>query len=565
MYIKKSDILSGDTLLFEAVFQAVKDGIIITDNKFKIIWANLSAQRITGIKINNMKGKSPREIKTGLLDEELFKDIWTSLMVHERWEGELWNKHRNGKEYPEKLTVFTVKDKENIDIEKYVIIFEDLTLRKKIRQKLKFFSQKDNLTGLCNRNGFEINLQGRLSECRTDSVFALILVDIVNFKEMNDSLGQSTGDEILKKCADILTENFKSEFLIGRYGSDEFIIVTPKLKDKNEVFQLTKKIRKILEFPIEINDIEVNIFVRQGVAFYPDDGKDVDSLIRKTNIASFYSKEMQSNLVFYDKKMEDEMIKSFFIANNIKKGIDEGEFYIMYQPIFDIKTGKLAGLEALTRWKNKEIGLVNPMDFILIAEKTGNINLLGDFILKEVSKDIVKWEKERVYIPKVAINISTKQLEHQDFCFNALSIFEYYGVNLYKVEFEITESIMMGNIKIILENIKYLNGAGISMSIDDFGTGYSSFGQLKNLPIKKIKIDKIFIDDIPCDSKGVEICKSILSMGKILKLDIVAEGIETKEQLEAVKKMGCILGQGYYYSKPLESNEIENSFFCKHF
>ena len=560
MYIKKSDILSGDTSLFEAVFQAMKDGIIITDNKFKIIWANLSAQRITGIKVNNMKGKSPREIKTGLLNEELFKDIWTSLMVYERWEGELWNRHRNGKEYPEKLTIFTVKDKDNIDIEKYVIIFEDLTLRKKIRQRLKVFSQKDTLTGLCNRNGFEINLQGRLSEYRYDFMFALILVDIVNFKEMNDSLGQNIGDEILKKCADILTKNFKSEFLIGRYGSDEFIIATPRLKDENEIFQLTKEIRKKLEAPIEINDIEVNIFVRQGVAFYPLDGIDVYALIRNANIASFYSKEMQNSLVFYDKKMEDEMIKSFFIANNIKKGIDEGEFYLMYQPIFDIKTGELAGLEALARWKNKEIGIVNPLDFILIAEKTGNINLLGDFILKEVSKDIVKWEKEGITIPKVAINISTKQLEHQDFCFNALSIFEYYGVNLFKVEFEITESIMMGNIKMILENIKYLNGAGISMSIDDFGTGYSSLGQLKNLPIKKIKIDKIFIDDIPYDSKGVEICRSILSMGKILKLDIVAEGIETKEQLEAIKKMGYILGQGYYYSKPLESKEIENSF-----
>ncbi|MBP2026889.1 diguanylate cyclase (GGDEF)-like protein/PAS domain S-box-containing protein [Acetoanaerobium pronyense] len=560
MYIKKADILSGDTFLFEAVFQAMKDGIIITDNKFKIIWGNLSAQRITGIKIDDMKGKSPRDIKTGLLDEELFKDIWTSLMVYERWEGEIWSKHRNGKKYPEKLTIFTVKDKSDKEIERYVLIFEDLTLRKKIRQRLKVFSQRDSLTGLCNRNGFEINLQKKLSDYRGDFIFALILVDIVNFKEMNDSLGQNIGDEILKKCAVILKENFKSGFLIGRYGSDEFIIATPRLKYENKIFELTKEIRKKLEAPIKIDDIEVNILVRQGVAFYPLDGIDVDILIRNTNIASFYSKEMQNALVFYDKKMEDEMIKSFFIANNIKRGIDEGEFYLMYQPIFDINGKKLAGLEALARWQNKDIGLINPMDFISIAEKTGNINLLGDFILKEVSKDIVKWKDAGIDIPKVAINISTKQLEHQDFCFNALSIFEYYGVNLFKIEFEITESIMMGNIKIILENINYLNGAGISMSIDDFGTGYSSLGQLKNLPIKKIKIDKIFIDDIPYDSKGVEICRSILSMGRILKLDIVAEGIETKEQLEAIKRMGCILGQGYYYSKPLEPHEIQNSF-----
>lgn len=541
--------------LFKKIIENNSEEIMITDNRFNISWVNNRFIETTGITKENAIGKNPKDLKTCFKNKKFYDEFWITLLLEGKWEGEVWNRNKFGVDCPEYLSIFSIY--ENNEVENYVGMFKDLSSEKRIQSDMRFLSQTDSLTGLLNRSSFKDTLQKKVRENK-DINFAVILIDIINFKELNDSLGQDFGDKVLINCADILTEHYSDKYIISRYGSDEFLIATSHLESSSEIFLITKDIKEKIEASMEIRDSVVNVFIRQGVAFYPGDSVSVLEIIRMANVASYYNKEKNIKLTFYSKEMDRRIMDRFGIANSVKKAIENDEFFMVYQPIFNSTTLKADCAEALIRWNDPVKGVISPNEFIPIIENTGQINALGYWILKQVAMDIKMLVKKGYEVPKIAINISLKQLENPDFCFDSLNIFEFYGIDLSKIEFEITETIISGNLKTTLENIEFLNASGITISMDDFGTGYSSLGHLKNLPIKKLKIDKIFIDDVPFDQRGIELLKAIVSMAKNLKLETVAEGVENLNQIQMIKDMGCEYIQGYYYSKPIDIEQLQS-------
>lgn len=541
--------------LFKKIIENNSEEIMITDNRFNISWVNNRFIETTGITKENAIGKNPKDLKTCFKNKKFYDEFWITLLLEGKWEGEVWNRNKFGVDCPEYLSIFSIY--ENNEVENYVGMFKDLSSEKRIQSDMRFLSQTDSLTGLLNRSSFKDTLQKKVRENK-DINFAVILIDIINFKELNDSLGQDFGDKVLINCADILTEHYSDKYIISRYGSDEFLIATSHLESSSEIFLITKDIKEKIEASMEIRDSVVNVFIRQGVAFYPGDSVSVLEIIRMANVASYYNKEKNIKLTFYSKEMDRRIMDRFGIANSVKKAIENDEFFMVYQPIFNSTTLKADCAEALIRWNDPVKGVISPNEFIPIIENTGQINALGYWILKQVAMDIKMLVKKGYEVPKIAINISLKQLENPDFCFDSLNIFEFYGIDLSKIEFEITETIISGNLKTTLENIEFLNASGITISMDDFGTGYSSLGHLKNLPIKKLKIDKIFIDDVPFDQRGIELLKAIVSMAKNLKLETVAEGVENLNQIQMIKDMGCEYIQGYYYSKPVDIEQLQS-------
>lgn len=541
--------------LFKKIIENNSEEIMITDNRFNISWVNNRFIETTGITKENAIGKNPKDLKTCFKNKKFYDEFWITLLLEGKWEGEVWNRNKFGVDCPEYLSIFSIY--ENNEVENYVGMFKDLSSEKRIQSDMRFLSQTDSLTGLLNRSSFKDTLQKKVRENK-DINFAVILIDIINFKELNDSLGQDFGDKVLMNCADILTEHYSDKYIISRYGSDEFLIATSHLESSSEIFLITKDIKEKIEASMEIRDSVVNVFIRQGVAFYPGDSVSVLEIIRMANVASYYNKEKNIKLTFYSKEMDRRIMDRFGIANSVKKAIENDEFFMVYQPIFNSTTLKADCAEALIRWNDPVKGVISPNEFIPIIENTGQINALGYWILKQVAMDIKMLVKKGYEVPKIAINISLKQLENPDFCFDSLNIFEFYGIDLSKIEFEITETIISGNLKTTLENIEFLNASGITISMDDFGTGYSSLGHLKNLPIKKLKIDKIFIDDVPFDQRGIELLKAIVSMAKNLKLETVAEGVENLNQIQMIKDMGCEYIQGYYYSKPIDIEQLQS-------
>lgn len=541
--------------LFKKIIENNSEEIMITDNRFNISRVNNRFIETTGITKENAIGKNPKDLKTCFKNKKFYDEFWITLLLEGKWEGEVWNRNKFGVDCPEYLSIFSIY--ENNEVENYVGMFKDLSSEKRIQSDMRFLSQTDSLTGLLNRSSFKDTLQKKVRENK-DINFAVILIDIINFKELNDSLGQDFGDKVLMNCADILTEHYSDKYIISRYGSDEFLIATSHLESSSEIFLITKDIKEKIEASMEIRDSVVNVFIRQGVAFYPGDSVSVLEIIRMANVASYYNKEKNIKLTFYSKEMDRRIMDRFGIANSVKKAIENDEFFMVYQPIFNSTTLKADCAEALIRWNDPVKGVISPNEFIPIIENTGQINALGYWILKQVAMDIKMLVKKGYEVPKIAINISLKQLENPDFCFDSLNIFEFYGIDLSKIEFEITETIISGNLKTTLENIEFLNASGITISMDDFGTGYSSLGHLKNLPIKKLKIDKIFIDDVPFDQRGIELLKAIVSMAKNLKLETVAEGVENLNQIQMIKDMGCEYIQGYYYSKPIDIEQLQS-------
>lgn len=541
--------------LFKKIIENNSEEIMITDNRFNICWVNHSFIETTGFSRENAMGKNPRDLKTCFRNKAFYDEFWISLLLEGKWEGEVLNRNEFGEDRPEYMSIFSIY--ENNEVENYVGMFKDLSSEKRIQSDIRFMSQTDSLTGLLNRVSFKETLQKKVSENK-DIRFAVILIDIINFKELNDSLGQDFGDKVLINCADILMKHYSDKYIISRYGSDEFLIATSHLDSGSEIFLITKDIKEKIEASMEIRDSVVNVFVRQGVAFYPEDSVSVLEIIRMANVASYYNKEKNIKLTFYSKEMDRRIMDRFGIANSVKKAIENDEFFMVYQPIFNSETLKADCAEALIRWNDPIKGIISPNEFIPIIENTGQINALGYWILKQVAMDIKMLAKKGYEIPKIAINISLKQLENPDFCYDSLNIFEFYGIDLSKIEFEITETIISGNLKTTLENIEFLNASGITISMDDFGTGYSSLGHLKNLPIKKLKIDKIFIDDIPFDQRGIELLKAIVSMAKNLKLETVAEGVENSNQIQMIKDMGCEYIQGYFYSRPVDIDQLQS-------
>jgi len=435
------------------------------------------------------------------------------------------------------------------------VVGRDITQRKKSEQTIKFMAFYDTLTMLPNRNQFRNHLNEVL-QLHEDKKHAVLFLDLDRFKIINDTKGHSVGDIILQKVAGRLEKAVQNEGLVSRQGGDEFTIVIEDV-DKEKASQVAKRILFEFSYPFEVNSEEFYVTPSIGISIYPVDGRDEETLIKNADTAMYQAKEHgKNNYQFYSNNLAGIATWKMKLENWLRRAMEQKQMTLRYQPQLDLRTGKIVGVEALIRWNHPEYGYIAPSEFIPLAEENGLIVPLGKWILKEACEQRKTWKDEGYEDFPIAVNVSVRQFQDEHFIQFISEMLQEAGLEANYLELEITESLMQNleNSTIILNQLKEL---GVLLSVDDFGTGYSSLSYLKHLPIDKIKIDKSFVDDIISHSNQGMMVKTIIDMGVNLKFTVIAEGIETEEQVKFLTQNACQIGQGYYYSKPLSAQKLK--------
>jgi diguanylate cyclase (GGDEF)-like protein len=424
---------------------------------------------------------------------------------------------------------------------------------------LNFQASHDQLTGLANRYRFDDRLQQSIEKSkRNNTKIALLFIDLDYFKEINDSYGHKTGDEILKLVAQRLNKTIRQEDTLARLGGDEFTVIIEDFIHAQDVSLLANKILTILAEPIKLKDNTFYVGCSIGISFYPDNGDVSEDLLKNADAAMFKAKEQgRNNYQFYNTEMTELALERIVMEANIRAALINQEFIVYYQPQTNGKTNQLIGMEALVRWQSPSMGLVSPAKFIPLAESTGLIVELDRFVMKSAMTQIAQWYKAGHNPGRLAMNLAVKQLQQKDFIDFFSNLIKETGCNTLWLELEVTEGQIMANPEEAIKVLNQISKLGINLAIDDFGTGYSSLSYLKKLPINKLKIDQSFVRDLPDDDEDTAITKAVIALAKNLNLGIIAEGVETKEQKDFLLKNGCHHIQGYLYSKPLNVNEME--------
>jgi diguanylate cyclase (GGDEF)-like protein/PAS domain S-box-containing protein len=543
--------------LSDGVFQNSNEGIIITDRDLKIQAVNPAFSSITQYSEEEVIGNNTLFLRSTYHDSEFYKQIWKSTLQSGYWKGEMWSVRKNGEPFPQWLNISTIKDS-NGKIRNYIGIFFDITTMKQSEKELEFLAHHDPLTELPNR----LLLSARLSQSikrakREAKKIALLFLDLDRFKEINDTFGHSYGDEILIK----ITQRFKScmreKDTIARIGGDEFVFLIEDVEKIDDIESILEKILSLFDTEVVVNKQSFQLSASIGIAIYPNDGDNIEDLIKNADTAMYKAKDSGRNTYcFYTEEMTQDLFTKMLFKKEIVKALENEEFVLHYQPQVSLDSGRILGAEVLVRWEHPEKGLLYPDKFIALAEQTKLIIPIGKFILQKACEQMKEWIEQGVLCGRLAVNISAVQIQQNNLYQEVVDVLTQTKLSGSYLEFEITESFMMENPQASITLFKKFKNLGISFSIDDFGTGYSSLNYLKQLPVDKLKIDKSFIMDIPKDKEDIAITSTIIAMAKNLGLNVIAEGIETKEQHEFLKSSGCYEGQGYYYSKPLSKDDF---------
>lgn len=510
------------------------------------------------MKKKELIGKHLRFFISDSHSSDFYRKMWLAVFKNGYWQGEISGIRKNGESFPQWLNITTIKDNEDKVIN-YIGVLSDISMIKKSEEKLEFLAHHDPLTKLPNRLLLLANLEQAIKRAkREEHKIAIMFLDLDRFKEINDTFGHSYGDEILK----IVTSRFKlvmrEEDTIARIGGDEFILLIEDVNEVNDIETVLYKVLGVFDENIVVNDNSFSLSVSIGVSIFPDDGIEIEDLIKNADAAMYQAKDAGRNTYrFYTKQMTKSLFAKMLIKTEIEKAIQNDEFVLHYQPQISINSGKILGVEALVRWNHPDMGLLFPSKFITEAENTKQIIALGQLVLEKACLDAKKWIDTEMFTGKVSVNVSAVQIEQKDFYDVVIATLKKTGLSGNFLELELTESYMMENPEESIGVFKKLRNHGITLSIDDFGTGYSSLSYLKQLPIDKLKIDRSFIMEIPEDTGDMVITKTIIAMAKSLGYSVIAEGIETKEQHEFLKNEGCYEGQGYLYSRPIPIEDFE--------
>ena len=538
-----------------------QSGMTITDADQKILQINKAFTDITGYTSKDSIGKTPSILNSGRHDEEFYKNMYESLGKYNYWGGEIYNRHKDGTVYPEHLTIQAVLD-DNDNTIYYVASFIDLTFQKEAEAEVEYLKQYDSLTGLPNKNLIIQDIQQYLDDNRQVGWGALLCIDIQDFKMINDAYGHTSGDMLLEQISSRLKNNFKSSDMIGRIGGDEFAIWFNFLDNSKENASmqcetLAQYLITILTQPFTLNDKTIHPVPCAGIALYNTNDKDANALLKQADGALHLAKKKESNLAFFDEQAEKMLLTHLNIHSQLLLAVEKKQFELFYQLQYDVNR-QAYGAEALIRWMHPEEGMISPNDFIPVAEKTGLILPMGLWTIEEAAKQLILWQKEPETANWVlAVNISVKQFTQKEFVAQVKEILGKYDIKSDTLKFELTESILVDNINVIIEKMEQLKKLGIQISLDDFGTGYSSLQYLKTLPIDQVKIDQSFIKNMHAHKIDIAIIKSVLLLADALNIEVVAEGVETKEHYELLKELGCKLFQGYYFSKAERISDIQ--------
>jgi diguanylate cyclase (GGDEF)-like protein/PAS domain S-box-containing protein len=540
-------------LLNQIMVEATTNGIIVTDKEGFITEYNKFAQKITGWKREQILGNSVQNlqpfghyIKCLLQTGERFEDI------------ELVFKNRETQnDVVCLLDVHPIYDKKSKLVGAFCQ-FRDITERYKAKERMDYMAHHDDLTELPNRRFFVKKLNERLKLAQeSKETFSIMFLDLDRFKLINDTLGHNTGDLVLGIVAKRLKTCLSEQDIVARMGGDEFTILLQETVCMEEAERIAGKIIEELRKPLFINGNEFYLTASIGIVFYPHDGKNAEILMKHADIAMYQAKERGKNSYVVYKPSQDNGMEQLILESSLRKAIGNNEFIVYYQPQIDLRTERIVGVEALIRWKHPQLGMVSPAKFIPLAEETGMITQIGEWVMKEACRQNKKWQDMGLPPVRVSVNLSTRQFSKQDITRVVTDVLQETGLNPGYLGLEITESMTM-NVEHAVHTLRDLKNLGVQISMDDFGTGYSSLYYLKKFSIDHLKIDQSFVRDIMIDSSDADIVSTIISMAHNLGIKVIAEGVETEEQLCYLKEQGCEEVQGYLYSPPLPAHEIES-------
>lgn len=436
--------------------------------------------------------------------------------------------------------------------------YRDITQRKELELQLAYQATHDNLTGLPNRSLLLDRLQFAIANAnRTKSYIGVLFLDIDRLKLVNDTLGHPAGDKLLHEVAARLSKIIRGSDTVARLGGDEFVILLTSLEREDQILPLARACAESISKPIDIDGKELRVSLSIGISIYPKDGEDINTLLRNADVAMYRAKETGNDFPqFHTNEMNLRVQERLTLENNLRIALEKNEFILYYQPLIDLTTNKIFGVEALLRWQHPKLGIIPPLEFIPLAEEIGLIIPISEWVLRAACIQQVKWHKLGFPTLQIAINVSAQQLKHRNFVEIIKKIIDETKVNPKNIEFELTESILIHNRESINTKLKSLKEMGVNLVIDDFGTGYSSLSYLKLFPIDKIKIDQSFVHYISSDPEDTAIIAAIMSVAKTLKLRVLAEGVENAEQLNFLRNIQCKEAQGYYFSRPLTTENV---------
>ena len=540
------------------VFDTTAEGIMVTDEENRIKTVNPAFSRITGYSQEDVLGHMPNILSSGRHSQSFYEKLWESVLQKGYWSGEIWNRRKDGSVFPEWLSISSIKG-ENGVAKEFVAVFSDITKHKEDEEQIRYQANYDALTGLPNRSLLSDRLnQAIVSAHRENWMLAVLFLDLDHFKVVNDTFGHVVGDELLQLVSARIKACLRESDTVARFGGDEFVILLQDVTEMDSVAHVADTIIEQITKVFSLYGREIYIGASIGITVYPDDAVNTDSLLRNADMAMYQAKEQGRNTYqFFTASMQQHTLERRQLELDLRQAIKRNELEVYYQPVINPKLNKVVSVEALLRWHHPHRGMVSPAIFIPVAEDSGQIGPIGDWVLKKSCQQLKKWHDAGLSDLKLAVNLSSRQRELGLQAEHLKQVLDETGIASDFLTLEITESLLLRDTEEAMTWLSGFKELGVSLSVDDFGTGYSSLSYLKRFPVDVLKIDRSFVCDLPNDLEDAILVKTIVAMADSLNLALIAEGVETLEQTEFLVDIGCENLQGYYYSKPLTAENLD--------
>ncbi|MET0070861.1 MAG: EAL domain-containing protein [Candidatus Thiodiazotropha sp.] len=539
------------------VFDTTSEGIMVTDADNIIKTVNPAFSRITGYSADEVIGQSPSMLSSGRHEEEFYEELWDSVLHKRYWSGEIWNRRKDGSVFPEWLSIAAIPDDDGIAKE-YVAVFSDISKHKENEEQIRYQANYDALTGLPNRSLLSDRLEQAIgSALREKWMLAILFIDLDQFKMVNDTFGHVMGDELLQLVAERIGDCVRESDTVARFGGDEFVILLQDVTEMDAVANIATKVIDSITKVFTLYERDIYIGASVGITIFPDDAMNADSLLRNADMAMYQAKERgRNNYQFFTASMQQQTLERQQLELDLRLAMQRGELEIYYQPVVNAEFEKVISVEALLRWNHPHRGMIYPSVFIPLAEDSGLIGPIGEWVIKGACQQLGRWHQAGHPELKMAVNLSSRQRELGLEADYLMQVLQETSIRPEMLTLEITESLLMRDTDEALKWLSSFKSLGINLSVDDFGTGYSSLSYLKRFPMDILKIDRSFINDLPHDIDDASLVRTIVAMAESLNLRLIAEGVESREQAEFLLRNGCPNLQGYYYAKPMNAKAM---------
>jgi len=540
------------------VFDCTREGVLVSDHNGVIVHVNPALVKITGYAPEEVLGQRPNMFKSGHHGPEFYQAVFESLEKTGEWHGEIWNRRKSGEIYPQWQTIRAVRDNKD-QITHYVAVFSDISAIKNTQSELMRLAHHDPLTDLPNRLLFTDRAEQALAYAqRHKSGCALLMIDLDHFKIINDSMGHNVGDLLLKAVGERLTAVFGKGFTVARLGGDEFAVLVENCTQVAQAAGFAQQVLEVMKGAFILETHQLFISASVGISLYPNDALNAEQLLRNADSALFKAKSAgREGYALYTEELTAHAQYRIEVASDLRRALEQQELRVYFQPVHDLTTSRMVGVEALVRWQHPQRGLVAPGEFIPIAERTGLIAEIDAWVLEQACWQMCQWQAAGVDLSFVAVNISSRLFARPELYQLVSTVLADTGLNPALLELEVTESAVMDNSEVALEQMHRLRELGLRLAIDDFGTGFSSLLRLKRLPVQKLKIDQGFVAGLPGDDDDVAIVRAVIALAQSMGMQVHAEGIEYVEQAQFLLDHHCDLGQGYWFGRPMPARDLD--------